>query len=54
MITTKIKIKSLLAFMAFGLFTKKIEANHPGGHGGHHQHQHHSHHSNHQGGHHVL
>merc|ERR1712051_535426 len=34
------------AFMAFGLFTKKIEANHPGGHGGHHQH--HSHHSNHQ------
>jgi len=46
MITTKIKIKSLLAFMAFGLFTKKIEANHPGGHGGHHQH--HSHHSNHQ------
>ena len=52
MITTKIKIKSLLAFMALGIFTKKTEANHPGGHGGHHQH--HSHHSNHQGGHHVL
>ena len=52
MITTKIKIKSLLAFMALGIFTKETEANHPGGHGGHHQH--HSHHSNHQGGHHVL